>query len=582
MLHFVYTRQLWLILLGMALGAAAWGYAGARCAQAARVKAWRLANAALAAAGAAAVLYITLLWRQPAQAQLSLLPFAALASQNGEALRTLIMNVFLFFPLGLGLANALRPGLGTATRLFICAGAGLVLSICVEAAQYVFALGTAEADDVICNTLGAAAGAASLYVKGYMEKRLKKDTKQNELTPVQLELLRVLNCALRGENTAIADGIDRAELFALAQEHMLLPIIFEAVHSGAGQADAALFAAVRQQVIAEVVGQTARAADFCQIYGKLCAAGLHPIIVKGELCGALYPLKSHRISADDDILISDDELARCHEMLLGCGLQTTCPQAELFDEDEITYTKPGSALYIELHRRLFDSAEDAYDAMNPLFANVYANAVLRGGYYQMGAHDHLLYIMLHAYKHFVACGIGVRQLCDIGLWAREYWADVDWPKLRSQCASVHAFGFAAAVLEICRKYLGIAIETPPGWGSAAPIEPLLYDCLNGGIYGTKDHTRLHSSTLTLNAVKASRSGKRSSLLATIFPGKEYLRRNYAYLNIYPCLLPLAWAQRMAHYIKEKRSPGPNSAAGSIKLAHERMELMKLYGIMDKE
>ena len=90
----------------------------------------------------------------------------------------------------------------------------------------------------------------------------------------------------------------------------------------------------------------------------------------------------------------------------------------------------------------------------------------------------------------------------------------------------------------------------------------------------------HSSTVTLNAVKASRAGEKSSVLRTVFPKREYLERNYPYLKKRPYLLPVAWAQRLAHYASEKQSGADSSASGSIKLAKERIELMKRYGIMD--
>ena len=106
------------------------------------------------------------------------------------------------------------------------------------------------------------------------------------------------------------------------------------------------------------------------------------------------------------------------------------------------------------------------------------------------------------------------------------------------------------------------------------------DLCCGGVYGSNDLTRLHSSTVTLNAVKASRTGEKSSVLRTVFPKREYLERRYPYLKKHPYLLPVAWVQRIAHYASEKQYGADNSASGSIKLAKERIELMKRYDIMD--
>ena len=138
--------------------------------------------------------------------------------------------------------------------------------------------------------------------------------------------------------------MDWPAVFALAGQQKLLPILFEAARKTPAAAEnAALFAAVKQQVIAQVLHQTMRASEFAALYQTLRAAGLHPIVVKGQLCSRQYPLKDHRISADDDILIPDGEFFACHEQLLANGLTTDTPMDELASADEVSYTKGGAA-----------------------------------------------------------------------------------------------------------------------------------------------------------------------------------------------------------------------------------------------
>ena len=398
------------------------------------------------------------------------------------------------------------------------------------------------------------------------------------LTATERQFLHIAKAAVSGGELP-AESVDWPAVFALAGQQKLLPILFETVRKmPVAKENAALFAVTKQQVIGQVLNQTVRSAEFADLYHKLRAAGLHPIVVKGQLCSRLYPLKDHRISADDDLYIPDAEFMACHEQLLANGLTTDTPADELPTADEVPYTKDGSPLYIELYRHLFDSAEDAHDEPNHFFADL--NPVEIDGFLAMLPHEHLLYLLLHAYKHFVRSGIGLRQFCDIGLWARAYHREIDWQRLHEQCESVHAATFAAAAFRIARDDLGIEFDLPAPWGDVVDAEPLLHDSLCGGVYGSNDLTRLHSSTVTLNAVKASRTGEKSSVLRTVFPKREYLERNYPYLKKRPYLLPVAWAQRLAHYASEKQSGAGNSASGSIKLAKERIELMKQYDIMD--
>lgn len=121
---------------------------------------WRYILIAIGIAYTILLLYITLLGRtEPAVNNISLVPFEAYISYiNGaqEMLRTCIMNIVLFYPLGLILGALLvKQELWKLLLAWaICCG----LSIIIELSQYIFSIGYAEVDDVINNTIGAALG----------------------------------------------------------------------------------------------------------------------------------------------------------------------------------------------------------------------------------------------------------------------------------------------------------------------------------------------------------------------------------------------------------------------------------------
>ncbi len=577
MFQSIYSKPLLSIILSIAIAVVVWGYLRTKVQR----RRWTIANLVLSCVVAIAILYATILTRTPGNYEVILTPFASLtaARQQPEIYREMLMNVFLFFPLGLTLSNALPRKWHRWLRIILTTFVGCALSAGIEYAQYRCALGLAETDDVICNTLGAFLGSTSLLIAHAIEKHKERVRHTNmTLTTTETQFLYIAKSAISGGDLP-AENVDWPAVFTLANQQKLLPILFETVRKmPAAEENAAVFAVTKQQVIGQVLNQTVRSAEFADLYRKLRKAGLHPIVVKGQLCSRLYPLKDHRISADDDLYIPDAEFMTCHEQLLANGLTTDTPADELSTADEVSYTKKDSPLYIELHRHLFDSTEDAHDELNHFFVDI--NPVEIDGFLAMPPHEHLLYLILHAYKHFVRSGIGLRQFCDIGLWARAYHDEIDWQILHDQCASVHAATFAAAAFRIAKDYLGIAFDLSTPWDASIDVEPLLHDTLCGGVYGSNDLTRLHSSTVTLNAVKASRTGEKSSVLSTVFPKREYLERRYPYLKKRPYLLPVAWVQRIAHYASEKQSGADNSASGSIKLAKERIELMKQYDIMD--
>ena len=99
-------------------------------------------NAVLVGFIAFIILYATILTRTPSDYEAILTPFATLAAARvqPELYREMLMNVFLFFPLGLTLSNALPWRWNYRRRIGVTVLAGCLLSAGIEYAQYRFAL----------------------------------------------------------------------------------------------------------------------------------------------------------------------------------------------------------------------------------------------------------------------------------------------------------------------------------------------------------------------------------------------------------------------------------------------------------
>ena len=61
--------------------------------------------------------------------------------------------------------------------------------------------------------------------------------------------------------------------------------------------------------------------------------------------------------------------------------------------------------------------------------------------------DHLLYLILHALKHFLYSGFGIRQVCDIALFSERYRDEIDWSRVKTELQSVSALNSQ----ELCSK-----------------------------------------------------------------------------------------------------------------------------------
>ena len=328
MFHYIYTRSLISIIASMALTLAVWSIFSAHI----TTKRWKRGNFLLLLLMVEAVLYATLFSLSEGTDRFILTPFAAFAAaqQQPELYREMLMNVFLFFPLGLTLSNALPQRLSRWVRIGITTLFACLLSIVIEYTQYYYALGMAETDDVICNTLGAFIGSTSLMIAHVMEKHKERARHaMMTLTTTETQFITLIKAAVSGGNCPTAN-VNWPDIFSLAKEQKLLPILFEAVRrTSAAEENTALFAAIKQQVIGQVLNQTMRSAEFSALYRKLRAAGLHPVVAKGQLCSRLYPLKDYRLSGDDDLYITEGEFFDCHKTLLANGLITDMPAEDL-------------------------------------------------------------------------------------------------------------------------------------------------------------------------------------------------------------------------------------------------------------
>ena len=178
MLSFIYALPLSFVLLIMFVAAGLWAECCLR-----RKKSW--VTYALLSMSLAAIIYITILCRAENGTDVILTPFNFIrtAKMQPEAIRSAMMNIFLFFPLGLTLSNALPQRWGRWCRIGVTALVGFLLGTGIEYTQYRFALGVAETDDVICNTLGVFIGSTSLLIahgiEKYKEKAIKHDSNKN-------------------------------------------------------------------------------------------------------------------------------------------------------------------------------------------------------------------------------------------------------------------------------------------------------------------------------------------------------------------------------------------------------------------
>ena len=172
--HTVYISDLSTILIAMPIIMIAWSVFGALFYQR-----MRIISSVLAICIIAVILYLTIFSRTSGTRACDWIPFSSFqkAQVQPEFYRSMLMNVFLFFPLGLVLPFVFKGS--TVKRILLAILIGFALSALIEAFQFFFSLGQSEADDVICNTVGTAFGSCA-YLLSLLWQKLRKGLKFGE------------------------------------------------------------------------------------------------------------------------------------------------------------------------------------------------------------------------------------------------------------------------------------------------------------------------------------------------------------------------------------------------------------------
>lgn len=414
-----------------------------------------------------------------------------------------------------------------------------------------------------------------------------------KMTTSEQALLRLLRTAVGTDPEEQPLHLTEEEwksAFVSAEQHHVLPLLVDAAYRMKAAVPSALFHSYEQRAMRTVSLQTVKTASFLGLYAYLNEKGLTPLVVKGIICRELYLTPDFRFSADEDLLIPEDQVQTYYDALTAYGLTADKPEEEVRSSFETGYTSKDRLLYIEVHTALFPPDSGAYGAFNGYFTGAYENAVtVMAEDHEIRTlcpTDHLFYLICHALKHFLHGGFGIRQVMDICLFARKYCKEIDWKRMVSQLEAIHGDKFTAALFEIGRKYLKIKIPDEElakllFAGTSEP-EALLTDILASGVYGSSTLSRKHSSGITLSAVEKERdtAGKgRHSRLRILFPSAGTLQKRYTYIKKYPFLLPIAWGQRIFGYLRSGNR-ADNSAREALRIGKERTKLLKAYGLLE--
>lgn len=378
------------------------------------------------------------------------------------------------------------------------------------------------------------------------------------------------------------EPVDWAYLSELARKQNLLPLFLEVANRFENYVKSESYAKDQLDTFAMVAAQIQRSSAFIDIYEKITEQGIYPIVMKGIVCRQLYgDLGEHRPSGDEDILVEVRDFPKVKEVLEKARYVCSVPditERGLEQVQEISFYNLEQNLHLEVHTNIIGKENEERERMNGLFQKVHEHGriiTIDGANMKvLEPTDSLLFLVVHAYKHFQNRGVGIRQILDILLYYREYKQEIDLSRLQDALKICKAENFWMDILYIGNQYLGLYEERPE---QICCPEELLQDMMQAGVFGGRDKSDFVAANVNLAAENGTnRQGKIHTLIRAAFPSRQVLLAGYPYLGDKPWLLPVVWGKRWIKFVKYAKKDVWKLSREILRKSSARMEIIKKY------
>lgn len=390
----------------------------------------------------------------------------------------------------------------------------------------------------------------------------------------------------RQHNKALTEPVDWGAVLSYARFHKILPVILEAASQNSECVSYPSYGEYLEQATLATVEQAQKTAAFLKLYKLFNDNGIYPLVLKGLVCRLNYgELCDHRASGDEDLLISHADYEKTDRILKSQGFEPdfegiTATQAKTVRE--VLYTHRDSPLRIEIHFNAIGYENDWLAPMNELFkfdSRNYREIDCGGIKIRTLNHtEHFLYLICHALKHFTFCGLGIRQITDILIYAKEFGNELDREFITDTLKRFGAIDVCSDFFHLGNEYLGFnfKLQTRP-----ICLDMLIKDLMESGVYGNETSARKASAHVLGAAMSGKNSGgiKASLFLRTVFADRRRLVNMCPELEDKPYLIFREQCKRLGRYIRLKKEGKSNLAAEGFALGNQRIELMRKYKLL---
>lgn len=321
-------------------------------------------------------------------------------------------------------------------------------------------------------------------------------------------------------------------LFALSERHYLSAVVYAALKNCENKPDESLLEKWEHAYHVCVHVDIHQQFAWEELKTSFAEKDLRILPLKGLNMKLLYPETPLRLMSDLDILYEKERFKEVEKELLALGYEfdkkTAASNHQVFSRPPVT---------LEMHNALF-SEVSPYRAY---YERVWDRALPTEEkcVYRLSPEDEYVFMLLHARKHFVGCGCGVRSVADFWLFLNRYGETLDREKVAREIAeadrTANGSGEGNDGLSLAEFEETVVREIGLWFESAEPVlDETGLRLVSDGVYGRQENVW---------GKNLRAEGKGKYLLRRLFPPLKTMRQNYPVLKKCPILLPFCWLHR---------------------------------------
>lgn len=306
--------------------------------------------------------------------------------------------------------------------------------------------------------------------------------------------------------------------------------------------------------------------------------GVNHIIIKGYASAYCYPDYNMRNFGDVDFLVNRAQMDNVEKVLLSDGYVKRIDE-HLFHR---VYTK-GDA-HIEMH---FEPAGIPEGAAGKILRDFLKDAETRYAvpdfvnFHNPHPDVHAVVILLHSLHHMMGHGMGLRHLCDWGMFVSKTYKDSVWDqKLIPLLKQTGLMKFASILTKTSSLYFGTPL---PDWAQGVDEDicrEVMNDSFSLGNFGLKNEERAFSGYFISNHGKSgTKNGKLVSLAKTL---RDTMFSTYPILRKCILLYPFIFVWRIVKYLFLMALGKKLSLVKLNSYANERKKLYQKFELFDAE